>query len=117
MPASAILRDLKEGSKRGLNWDVESVTRAINFCSGIETEWWRARRCAIYSSARQCFIVGSVFGWKRENGTRRFRTVYVESGKGSGKSPLAAGVGLYCMMADKEPRAEVYAAATKKTGP
>ncbi|MDW5941594.1 terminase large subunit domain-containing protein, partial [Klebsiella pneumoniae] len=40
--------------------------------------------------------------------------VYVESGKGSGKSPLSAGIGLYCLTADKEPRAEVYAAATKK---
>jgi hypothetical protein len=43
--------------------------------------------------------------------------VYVESGKGSGKSPLAGGVGLYCLTADKEPRAEIYAAATKKTRP
>ncbi len=28
--------------------------------------------------------------------------------------PLSAGIGLYCLTADKEPRAEVYAAATKK---
>jgi phage terminase large subunit-like protein len=39
----------------------------------------------------QCFIVGSIFGWKNSDGYRRFRMVYVESGKGSGKSPLAAG--------------------------
>ncbi len=62
----------------------------------------------------QCFIVGSLFGWKAADGTRRFRMSYIESGKGSGKSPLAGGVGLYLLMADKEPRAEVYAAATKK---
>ncbi|EPZ7239349.1 terminase large subunit domain-containing protein, partial [Citrobacter freundii] len=109
------LRDLKEGSKRGLNWDVESVTRAINFFAQVlKLNGGEHEGAPFILLPWQCFIVGSVFGWKRENGTRRFRTVYVESGKGSGKSPLAAGVGLYCMMADKEPRAEVYAAATKK---
>jgi phage terminase large subunit-like protein len=39
---------------------------------------------------------------------------YVETGKGSGKSPLAAGVGLHGLAADGESRAEVYAAATKR---
>jgi phage terminase large subunit-like protein len=40
--------------------------------------------------------------------------VYVETGKGSGKSPLAAGVGMFGLVADGEARAEIYAAATKK---
>lgn len=63
----------------------------------------------------QAFILGSIFGWKRKaSGYRRFRQSYIETGKGSGKSPLAAGVGLYCLTGDKEPRAEVYAAASKK---
>ncbi len=34
--------------------------------------------------------------------------------KGSGKSPLATGIGLYGMTSDAEARAEIYAAATKK---
>ncbi|MDP1276908.1 terminase large subunit, partial [Klebsiella pneumoniae] len=59
-------------------------------------------------------IVGSIFGCKNSDGYRRFRMVYVESGKGYGKSPLAGGVGLYCLTADNEPRSEIYAAATKK---
>lgn len=62
----------------------------------------------------QKFIVGSLFGWKGPDGLRRFRVAYIETGKGSGKSPLCAGIGLYGLMADGEPRAEVYAAATKK---
>jgi len=60
------------------------------------------------------FIVGSLFGWKMPDGTRRFRTAYIEIGKGNGKSPLAAGVGMAGLIADKEARAEIYAAATKK---
>jgi phage terminase large subunit-like protein len=61
------------------------------------------------------FIVGSIFGWKRKSDDkRRFKVVYVETGKGSGKSPICAGVGLIGLCADKEPRAEIYAAATDK---
>lgn len=60
----------------------------------------------------QAFIVGSLFGWvHRRTGMRRFTTAYVEAAKGTGKSPLAAGVGLALLI--EEPRAEVYSAATK----
>jgi phage terminase large subunit-like protein len=62
----------------------------------------------------QAFVIGSVFGWKAADGTRRFRVVFAETSKGSGKSPLAAGVGLLMLAADGEARAEVYSAATKK---
>lgn len=62
----------------------------------------------------QAFIVGSLFGWKRADGTRRFRVAFIEEGKGSGKSPLAAGIGHYMTGADGEARAETYAAATHK---
>jgi len=62
----------------------------------------------------QAFIIGSLFGWLRDDGSRRFRLAYIEQGKGNGKSPMVAGVGLYGLVADSEPRAEVFAAATKK---
>jgi phage terminase large subunit-like protein len=45
---------------------------------------------------------------------RRFRRAYIEEGKGNGKSPLAAGIGHYCMIADREAAAEIYAAAANK---
>lgn len=62
----------------------------------------------------QAFCVGSIFGWRTLDGRRRFRTAYIETAKGSGKSPLAAGVGHYMLCADGEARPEIYAAATKK---
>ncbi|MDZ7747679.1 MAG: terminase large subunit [Halofilum sp. (in: g-proteobacteria)] len=40
----------------------------------------------------QQFIVGSLFGWKAPDGCRRFRMAFVETAKGSGKSPPAAGI-------------------------
>lgn len=62
----------------------------------------------------QKFQTGSLAGWKRADGTRRFRRAYIEQAKGNGKSPWAAGVGHYFLLADGEARAEVYAAAATK---
>jgi len=63
----------------------------------------------------QAFVVGSIFGWKRKaDGMRRFRVAFIETAKGSGKSPLCAAVGIKGLVADNEPRAEIYAAATYK---
>jgi phage terminase large subunit-like protein len=58
------------------------------------------------------FIVGSVFGWVGRDGWRRIREVYVEEGKGNGKTPLGAGIGLYGLVMDGEQAAEIYSAAT-----
>jgi phage terminase large subunit-like protein len=70
----------------------------------------------------QQFIVANLFGWKKSgvecevhpNGHRRFQTAYIEIGKGSGKTPLAAGIGTYLTCADGEPAAEIYVAAPSK---
>ena len=62
----------------------------------------------------QRFIVGSIFGWVDSYGHRRFRTAYVEMGKGNGKSPLAALAGLYGLTMDGEVQAEVYSAAVTR---
>lgn len=53
-----------------------------------------------------------LFGWKRADGYRRFRQTYIEIPKKNGKSTLASGVGLYCLVGDGEMGAEVYSAAT-----
>ncbi len=109
------LDDLAKGAERGLVWDVEAVARVVGFYRDV-----LCLNGGDYEGAPfellgwQAFVVGSLFGWKRESGYRRFRVAYIETGKGSGKSPLAAGVGLYGLVADNEARAEIYAAATKK---
>ena len=62
----------------------------------------------------QDFILGSVFGWIGPDGYRRFREAYIEMGKGNGKTPMWAGVGLYGMIEDEEQAAEIYAAAVTR---
>lgn len=130
------LRDLREGHTRGLVWSVGHAERVLKF--------FRKVLCLNGGDFEgkpfdplpwQCFILGNLFGWLRLDTARypsttlppealaaeldaglyrRYRVAYQETGKGSGKSPLAGGVGLYMMIADNESRAEVYAAATKK---
>ncbi len=108
--------DLDTGAARGLVFDPAAVERVVGFFRHIlrfpdgdragtpfDLEPWQA------------FVVGSLFGWKRAaDGLRRFRTAYVETGKGSGKSPLGAGVGLYMLTADGETGAECYCAAVSR---
>lgn len=109
------LDDLKNAKEKGLVWDTESAQRAADFFEKVlKLNGGEYEGKPFVLLPWQYFIVGSLFGWKTLDGYRRFRMAYIESGKGSGKSPLAAGIGLYCLMADNEPRAEVYAAATKK---
>lgn len=111
------LDDLKQGRERGLKWSVSEAQHGLDFFEEIlhlpevapgepATPFW------LHPS--QDFIVGSLFGWLTDDGVRRFRVAYIEEGKGNGKSPLAAGIGLKCFVADGEPSPEVYTAATMR---
>jgi phage terminase large subunit-like protein len=59
-------------------------------------------------------LIDRLYGWKRPDGTRRFRECYVEVPKKNGKSTLTAGLELYHLVADGEPGAEVYTGARDK---
>jgi phage terminase large subunit-like protein len=109
------LRDQENGAARGLYWDLDAANRAIGYFEDVLClNGGQFEGKAFVVLDWQAFVIGSLFGWKGSDGFRRFRVAYVETAKGSGKSPLAAGIGLYGLTADNEPRAEVYAAATKK---
>lgn len=110
------LDDLEHGKERGLYFDENAANHIIMFFEEfllfyegdfdgkpfILTPW-------------QKFLLGSVFGWKKEpNGYRRFNTVYCEAAKGQGKSPVAGGIGLYGLCFDDEPGAEIYSAAVTR---
>lgn len=113
--AARHLADLVDGPSRGLTWSVEAAERALDFFPAVlRLNGGQFEGLPFTLHGSQQFIVGSLFGWLRADGTRRFRTGYVEEGKGNGKSPLAGGIGLYLLTSDGEARAEVYAAATKK---
>jgi phage terminase large subunit-like protein len=109
------LRDLDDGAARGLKWDLAAAGRVLRFFPKVlklAGGQFEGKRFDLEPS--QAFIVGSIAGWRKADGTRRFRRAYIEEGKGNGKSPLVAGIGIYFMSFDDEARSEVYAAARTK---
>lgn len=109
------LRDLEHGHERGLHFDEDDAQKAIDFFENVLVLTDGAFAGKPFAlQLFQKFIVGSLFGWKAADGYRRFRTAYIETGKGSGKSPLAAGIGLYGLTMDDEAGAEIYAAAVTR---
>lgn len=112
------LDDLEHGHERGLVWSLDHALYAIDFfATQLKLNAGKFEGRPFVLLPWEAFCIGSLFGWlKAATMTRRFRTGYMEIGKGNGKSPLAAGIGLLCLTSDqpREPRAEVYAAASKK---
>lgn len=59
-------------------------------------------------------IVRPLFGWRRRDGSRRYRRAYIEIPRKQGKSTLASGIALLLLLGDNEPGAEIYSAAADR---
>ena len=108
------LRDLEDGADRGLVFDEAASQHAVEFFRFLKHSKGEWAGQVFELAPWQTFVVAVLFGWKNAAGLRRYRVAYIEVPRKSGKSTLAAGVGLYLFFADGEPGAEVYTAATKR---
>lgn len=112
-------RDMKESKAKGFRFDTKSANHVIDFI-----EQWirlpdtldeRGDPRAFILEPWQRFIIGSLFGWRwvgRKH--RRFRYAFIEIGKGNGKTPMLAAIGLYGLMMDGQVAPEIYAAASDR---
>lgn len=107
-------RDLETGAQRGLWFDHKAAEHSINFFKFLRHSKGEWAGQVLELQPWQQFSRWVRYGWKRDDGTRRFRTSYEEVARKNGKTTSAAGDGLYLMVGDGEPGAEVYAAATKR---
>lgn len=99
------LLDLRDGAERDVFIDpvaVENIATWFKEFGEFPLQPW------------ELFIVGQLMGWKRVNGTRRFREAWFEVAKKSGKTALMGGLALFLIVADGEPYAEVYSLANKR---
>lgn len=111
--------DLKNGHKRGLYFDENAVARYFRFvgkyCRHYQGEF--AGKLMVWEPW-QCFIEANIHGWMREldDGrlVRRFRQSWEDVGRKNGKSTRMGANGDYYLIADNEPGAQVYIAATKR---
>ena len=62
----------------------------------------------------QANVTRLIFGWKRPDGTRRYRTVFISGPRKNGKSTWMAGNATYVLVADGEGGAECYCAASDR---
>lgn len=108
--------DLKKYARSGLyEWSKEEAGRICRFIELLTHTKGELAGQRVVLEPWQIFILTTVFGWRRRaEGGRRFRRVYIEVPRGSGKSTLSSGVALYCLLADHEPGAEVYSFATTR---
>lgn len=96
-------------------FDIESAQIVLDFFTLLKHSKGEWAGTVFAPAPWQQFIVWVLFGWlSRTDSTRRFRTAYIEVPRKNGKSTLLAAIGLYMLVMDGEPGAEVYAAATKK---
>ena len=111
------LHDLEHASNRGYYFDESKASAAIAWfpiaLKHVEGEWAGK---SVELTDNQAFIVWCIMGWRRADGTRRFRHAYISCGRKWGKSTLAAGLALLLLTFDDplEPGAQVYCAATKE---
>jgi phage terminase large subunit-like protein len=109
------LRDLKDAKARGYFWRPELAQRAIDFFPSVFTITdGPAAGKPFNLIPYQVFCVGSLMGWVNADGRWRFRSAWIETGKGQAKSPLMAGLGLYAMGWCEFERSQVYSIAANK---
>jgi phage terminase large subunit-like protein len=97
----------------GFRFDKDAADRACEFfeifLKHVKGEW--AGQPFVLSKWQRDEIIRPLFGWKRADGTRRYRTMYCEVPRKNAKSTTGAGIALYLLFSDGEMGAEVYSAA------
>lgn len=91
--------------------DERKINHVINFFKGLKHTRgkWAGKPFQLLQWQKQVLV--DVFGTVRADGTRQYKTVWIEIPKKNGKSEFAAGLALYLAIADGEWGAEVYGAA------
>ena len=96
-------------------FDKKAASKAINF---IETFCTHTKGeltgTPLLLEDWQKKIIGDLFGWKQENGLRKYRTAYIQIGRKNGKTTLASSIALLMLFMDKERGSEIYCAASDR---
>lgn len=103
------LRDIVDGEKRGLHWRPERAAHALGFFPAVLSITAGSKAGEPFDPLPwHTFTAGSLFGWRKSSGRMRFRSAWIETGKGQAKSPFMAAIGLYMMGYYGIARSEVY---------
>jgi len=85
---------------------------AREFCRHSQGEW--AGQAFALQAWQFDDVIAPLFGWRRPDGTRRYRRAHIEIAKKNGKSALCSMLSLYFLVADGEAGAIVGNAAVDR---
>lgn len=96
-------------------FDEEAASRAANFFPEclVHVKGELANQ-PFHLEPWQIDILRQLFGWKRSDGSRRYRKCYIEIPRKNGKSTFAAGIAIYLLLCDHELGGEIYSAASTR---
>lgn len=109
------IKDILEGSARDIYWAPERAEHALGFypnCLSITEGALVGQPFNLLPW--HTFSAGNLFGWRKSSGRMRYRSGWLETGKGQAKSPFMAATGLYMMGYYGVHRAKVYAIGQDK---
>jgi phage terminase large subunit-like protein len=106
----AVLRHGADLQRTDIRFDPEAGQYAIDFLSSYCIPSAQTEPMQLMPWQRMLLYIA--YGWKRLDGSRRFRRVYLEVAKKNGKTGLCAGLALLHLIADGELSGRVYCAAT-----
>jgi phage terminase large subunit-like protein len=97
-------------------YDAKAAQAAVDFFEKhlcfTEGEW--AGRPFVLRPWQEHDILRPLFGWKRPDGTRRYRRCFVWVPRKNGKTEFAAGLALLMLLGDGEPGGQVFSIAAEK---
>ncbi len=97
-------------------FDQGKAQRAIKVIELLEHTTGRFNGEPFVLEPWQKFLLWNIYGWYRtDDGTRRFRHVYIEIGRKNGKTALSAAIAHLEFSFQGEHRPEVYCVATKRS--
>jgi phage terminase large subunit-like protein len=109
------LRDIRDGERRGIFWRPEAAAHALEFLPSVfQVTDGPAAGQPFYPLEWHTFVMGSLFGWRTATDRWRFRSGWLETGKGQAKSPLMGAIGVYIMGWCEIQRAQCYAIGEDK---
>lgn len=106
-------RHLRDLARTDVVWDVEASERVLDFAESLTVlEGFAPRPLRLLPC--QAFDIGATFGWKRQNGRRRFRRRYKTVSRQQGKTMENGVMGVYVAGFSGYREGKLFTVATKK---
>lgn len=113
----ACKRFLKDIEDNYFIWDEEEAQRIVKWFTYLRHSKGILAGTPIELTTWQKFMVCQIYGWKKDNGYRRFKKAFIEVGRKNAKTQIQAGCMLYeiSVVATRNKEiAETFCAGTKR---